>query len=180
VGRAFLAEDWVASYETTNPALWGTAWGRETLHCCLPGPAAREAVPGSRYTHNCNSRQKRSGRGGAAAFVHRNGVEFGAFMGIRTSTTRWATMRRPRVVTTMGLGHVPSATTKFCRTSFRRRCLSQEDRNTGGGADAVAQYMVQPMQAELQFAYAAGKNVLEREESNRDEVEDFFSFECGI
>jgi len=36
------------------------------------------------------------------------------------------------------------------------------------------------MQAELQFAYAAGKNVLEREESNRDEVEDFLSFECGI
>ncbi len=175
----FLPEDWIFSYETTNPNLWGVSWGLNNYMVPFRTLQRGKQYLESRYTNNWRFSSDHVRPGGVLMrLLVGTGLEFGAFMGSQNLHHQMGHDAAARELSRLwGLGPVPTRYGQVLPKYFPDGGeLKQEERNTGGGADANTQYMVQPMQAELQFAYAEGKNILERDESNRDQVENFLIY----
>ncbi len=175
----FLPEDWIVTYEPLTPTSWGVEWGLNNFLLPYRILQRGKQTLESRYTNNWQFSSDHPRIGGILmrTFVG-TGAEFGLFMGLQNLHHQMGHDAAAREFARQwNLGDVPTRFGQTLPSLFPGGGpLAQVERQTGGGADAQTQYMVQPMQEELQFAYAAGQNVLERDQSNRDEVQDFLMY----
>jgi hypothetical protein len=175
----FLAEDWIGSYEATQPDSWGVQWGLNNFMLPFRLTQRGKHWLEDRYTHNWNFSSDSPKAGGVLMrlFVG-TGVDFALFMGPQNIHHQMGHDAAAREFSRQwDLGDVPKRFGQVLPKYFPKGGpLDDDERRTGGGPDAQTQYMVQPMQMELQFAYQSGKNILERSASNRNEVENFLLY----
>lgn len=174
----FLKEDWIYTYEPSHPTYWGVQWGLRSL--MLPARAAQRAKHEleARYAGNWRFGSERGGAGGIALRTVSAGVDFGIFQGLVNYHHALGHDAAARELSRgYGLGAVPDRYTQVLPRIANGGELSQQERNTfGGGPDSQTQYMVQPMQAENQFAYESAKDILGRKETNSTEVGNFLFY----
>ena len=156
----FLREDWTVTYEPTHPTYWGVEWGERNL--MLPH---RILVRGkhyieTRFADNWKFSTETGGAGGIALRFFSTALDYGMREGlVNLHHTMGHDAAAREFARDYGISGVPDKFTQIMPKPFGRE-LATSERQPGGGADIQSQYMVQPMQAENQFTYETGKNIL--------------------
>lgn len=173
----FEREDWIVSHEPTHPQYWGIQWGVQNL--LLPGRIAQRGKRflESRYANNWKFSSPTGGVAGGALRFMSTLLDIGIMMGsinLHHAMGHDAAAREHSL--RFGVRGVPYRYQQVLPNLLGGGVLANSERNLSGGPDYQTQSLVQPMQAEMHFAYEQGKVILEDRAVNSAEALNFLFY----
>ncbi len=170
---AFAREDWMITFEPTHPAYWGVRWGEENFFLPYRILQRTKHAVESGFLNNWRFRSGNGGAGGVALRALSLGLDFGMYMGLQNVHHALGHDAAAReLARDYGLGDVPSRYNQVLPRLVGGE-LSQNERNTGGGPDAVTQYMVQPMQEEIHISFDQSKEIMAQGNVNTTQLANY-------